>query len=110
MEHPSQAAAKLIRELTELTDCLAERDIVVSSLQVEPSAFGGWVLVAEKRHEAIRFTWDGRDGFLTIESSPMPDNRRPKEWRQELLKGFDIVSGNSPVRFVVEYLKKRFPA
>ncbi len=109
MESSSQCAAKLIRELSELTDCLVVRDIVVESLRADYSAFGSWVLIAQKHHEAVRFTWDGRDGFLTVEGSPMPDSRVPHEWREEILKGFDRVSGADPVRFVDEYLKKRFP-
>ena len=92
-----------------LTDCLSTRDIVVGSLQAEYSAFGGWRIVAQKQHEAVRFTWDGRDGFLTVEGSPMPDSSAPKDWRQELVKGFDKASGADPVRFVDEYLQKRFP-
>jgi alkylated DNA repair dioxygenase AlkB len=109
MERSSQIAARFIRELSELTDCLAARDIVVGSLRADYSAFGGWVLVAQKHHEAVRFTWDGRDGFLTVEGSPMPDGSAPRDWKQELVKGFDRPSGAYPVPFVAEYLQKRFP-
>jgi len=109
MERTSQVAARFIRELSELADCLAARDIVVGSLQADYSAFGGWVLVAQKHHEAVRFTWDGRDAFLTVEGSPMPDSSGPKDWREELVKGFDRVSGADPIQFVAEYLQKRFP-
>jgi hypothetical protein len=109
MEHSSQYAARFIRELSELTDCLAARDIVVGSLRADYSAFGGWRLIAQKHQEAVRFTWDGRDGFLTVEGSPMPDDCSPADWKQELVKGFDVISGANPVRFVDEYLQKRFP-
>ncbi len=109
MERPSEQAAKFIRKLSDLTDRLAARDVVVGSLRADYAAFGGWVLVTQKHHEAVRFTWDGRDGFLIVEGSPMSDSRTPENWRQELVKGFDRLSGCDPVRFVAEYLQKRFP-
>ena len=109
MERSSQHAAKFIRELSELTDRLATRDIVVGSLHAEYSSFGHWQLIATKHHEAVRFFWDGRDGFLTVEGSPMRDSSAPNEWKEEVVKGFDRVSGDDPVRFVEEYLTTRFP-
>lgn len=116
MERQSQHAAKFIRELSELTGRLAARDIVVGSLHAEYSAFGSWLLTARKHHEAVRFLWDGRDGYLTVQGSPIRDggavegeSDAPDEWREETLKGFDRLLGDDPLRFVEEYLTRRFP-
>ena len=109
MERSSQYAPKFIRELSELADRLAARDIVVGSLHAEYSAFGHWQLIATKHHEAVRFFWDARDGFLSVEGSTMRDSSAPNEWREEVVKGFDRVSGGDPLRFVEEYLTRRFP-
>jgi hypothetical protein len=109
METSSQYAARFLRELSRLADHLAARDIVVGSLRAEYSAFGSWQLEAEKHHEAVRVTWDGRDGCLTIEGSPMRDNSAPNKWKQELEKNFGRASDVEPVPFVEEYLLKRFP-
>ena len=116
MERSSQHAAKFIRELSELADRLAARDIVVGSLRAEYSSFAHWQLVATKHNESVRFSWDGRDGFLTVHGSPIRDGSgveggddTPSEWREETMKGFDRVSGDDPLRFVEEYLTRRFP-
>ena len=61
---------------------------------------GCWQLIARKHHEAVRFFWDGRDGYITVESSPIRDSSAPNEWKQETAKGFDRVSGDDPLRFV----------
>jgi hypothetical protein len=109
MEHQSQHAAKFIRNLSELAERLAERDIVVCSLHAEYSHFGSWQLIARKHHEAVRFLWDGRDSCLTVEYSPMRDSSGPNDWREEMVKGFDRVSGDDPLRFVETYLTTKFP-
>ena len=110
MERSSQIAARFIRELSELADHLAARDIVVRSLHAEHSFFGCWQIIASKHEEAVRFFWDGRDGFITVEGSPIrPDHSAPNEWKKETVKGFDKHSGDSPLRFVEEYLQTRFP-
>jgi hypothetical protein len=109
MERTSQYAAKFIRELSELADRLAARDIVVGSLRAEFSQFGSWQLIATKHQEAVRFFWDGRDGYITVEGSPIRDHSAPNEWKQEIAKGFDKPSGGDPIRFVEDYLVTRFP-
>jgi hypothetical protein len=109
MERASQSAADFVRQLAELVTELAKRDIVVGTLHADWSAFGSWTVIARKHNEAVRFFWDGRDGFLTVEGSPVRKHSAPNEWREECVKGFDRVSGADPVWFVAEYLEKRFP-
>ena len=75
----------------------------------EYSFFGSWQIIAEKHHEAVRFYWDGRDGYITVEGSPIRDHSAPNEWKHETAKGFDRLSGDDPLRFVEDYLQKRFP-
>jgi hypothetical protein len=81
VERSSQHAAKFIRELSELAGRLAERDIVVGSLHAEYSHFGCWQIIARKHHEAVRFFWDGRDGYITVEGSPIRNLSAPNEWK-----------------------------
>ena len=109
MERQSQHAAKFVRKLSDFTERLAARDIVVGSLHAEYSHFGCWQLIARKHDEAVRFFWDGRDGYITVESSPIRDSSAPHKWKQETAKGFDRVSGDDPLRFVESYLTTRFP-
>lgn len=109
MERSSQHSAKFIRELSDLVARLASRDIVIGSLHAEYSSFGSWQLIATKHHEAVRFSWDGRDGYLTVAGSPVPDSSAPRAWREEVVKGFDRIAGEDPLLFVDQYLMKRFP-
>ena len=109
MERSSQSAAGFIRELSELAERLAARDIVVASLHADYTFFASWQLIAQKHDEAVRFFWDGRDGYITVEGSPIRGHSAPNEWKQETAKGFDRLYGDSPHRFVEEYLQKRFP-
>ncbi len=109
MERASKSAADFVRQLAGLASLLAERDIVVGTLHADWSAFGSWTLIAHKHHEAVRFLWDGRDGYLTVEGSRVRNYSAPNEWREECVKGFDRVSGDDPVKFVADYLQKRFP-
>ena len=105
MERPSQRAARFIKELSDVSERLAARDIVVGSLHAEYLSFGCWQLIAQKHQEAVRFFWDGRDGYITVESSPIRDSSAPNEWREETVKGFHKGLGEDPLRFPVT--KKR---
>ena len=109
MDSPAQDAAKFIRELSALADRLAERDIVVASLNAQYAFFGCWQLVAHKNDEAVRFFTDGRDCYVTVEISPIHGHSSPNEWKQETASGFDGQSGISAIQFVEQYLQKRFP-
>ena len=109
MKRMSQSAAEFIRALSELADRLAARDIVVGSLRAEFSQSCCWQIIATKHEEAVRFSWDGRDGFITVEGSPIRDHSSPNEWKQETVKGLDKRYGGDPIRFVENYLVKRFP-
>jgi hypothetical protein len=127
MERRSQTAGKFVRELAELADRLAAKDIVVSSLHADWSHFGCWQLQAQRGEEAeryaqsilnhnppqasgpevVRFFWDGRDGYLSVDASPTRFLSAPNEWKNECNKAFDKTrEGLLP--FVEDYLTKRF--
>ena len=108
MERESQCAARFIRELSELAERLATHDIIVGALRAEYSFFGCWEIIASKHNEAVKVFCEGRDGYITIESSPIRDHSSPNEWKREAVKGFDKISGNNSLSFVEDYLTKRF--
>jgi hypothetical protein len=128
MERPSQNAANFVRELAELTYRLAAKDIVVSSLYADWSHFGSWVLHTQKGVDAVRygegllssdpmravgpeevrFCWDGRDKYLSVDAaSPTRIFSAPNDWKNECNKGFDK-PGDEVLRFVEDYITKRF--
>jgi hypothetical protein len=109
MERESQRSARFIRELSELAERLAARDIIVRALRAEYSFFGCWEIIASKHDEAVKIFCDGRDCYFTAEGSPIRGDNSPNEWKQEGGKGFDKVSGDNPLTLVEDYLTKRFP-
>lgn len=106
MKRPSQQAVDFVRELAELSYRLAAKDIVVASLQADWSSFGCWLLQARRGGVAVRVFWDGRDGVLSIESSPIRFASAPNEWKRECSRGFDRTDGGLH-HFVEDYLTKR---
>jgi hypothetical protein len=129
MERLSQSAADFIHRLADLTNRLASKDIVVCSLRADWSTFGSWELQAQRGEEAeryaqalrgasplqavgpevVRFYWDGRDKYLSVEASPTRFCSSPNEWKKECSKGFDK-TGDDLLAFVEDYLAKRFGA
>jgi hypothetical protein len=109
MERHSEHSGKFIRELCDAAQEVAAQDFTVASLHADWALFGSWIIEVRKHREAVRFIWDGRDGFLTVESSPLQNWSYPNEWKQEQVRGFDVVKGENPVQFVSEYLSKRLP-
>jgi hypothetical protein len=90
MEQFSQQAIAFVRRLSALAERLAERDIVVHTLNCQWGSFGAWELAVRDGREwdeaeaayrsgvhfeslpltHYRATWDGRDRDLVIESHP----------------------------------------
>jgi len=112
--------------LAELTYRLAAKDIVVSTLRADWSAFGSWELQAQRGKDAaqyakallgpdptqtdgpevVRVLWDGRDRFVTVEASPTRFCCAPNEWKQECANAFDNAD-EALLPFVENYLTKR---
>ena len=108
MTRASDDAAKFNRTLAQLSESVAA--VTLSSPDCTPtwSSFGSWECAvqrgseADRYHEAarldpghairpdvIRCSWDGRDHYLMIETSPCRPLSAPNEWRKEHAKGFD---------------------
>ncbi len=126
MDNSPKDAAAFIRNLAELAYRLASREIVVSSLHAEWATFGSWELQAQRgadeaRYaeailkmdstnppgpEVIRVLWDGREGILTVQSSPTRFLCAPVDWKEECSKGFERLD-DQLFQFVEDYLTKR---
>ena len=57
--------------------------------------------------EVVRVLWDGRDRFVTIQTSPTQFCSAPNEWTDEFARGFDE-AGADLLAFIEDYLTKRF--
>lgn len=125
MQRTSEDAARFNRSLSNFAERLAGWDIVVSRLHADWSSFGSWefwlqrgsaadhygdAIASDPGHaippDVLRCLWDGRDGFLMIETSPCEPLSAPNEWSEEHAKGFD--TSEEALKYVEGYLKRRF--
>jgi hypothetical protein len=126
MDNPSKDAAAFIRKLAEVAYRLAAREIVVSSLHADWSSFGSWELQAQRSTEATRYAeailnldptrapgpevirvcWDGREGILSVQTSPTRFLCAPNDWKEECSKGFDRMD-DQLFQFVEDYIHMR---
>ena len=44
-------------------------------------SFGSWILVVGRSHKRLRFSWDGKEGLLTIEHSNFESQSCPPSWK-----------------------------
>ena len=103
----SQSSAEFIDRFAALAKRLASIDVAVHTANLNWGSFGSWVLMVMKRHEAVRFTYDGRDSFITVEASPIGQSSYPNEWKELVVQGIDNRQ-NETITFVEDFLRTRF--
>jgi hypothetical protein len=64
-----------------LSKKLAEIGVRIDHLQLDYGAFGSWNLVATNGKEAMRFIFDGKESYLTAESSPVQHYNGLHKWK-----------------------------
>jgi len=101
------SSADFIDKFARLADRIAVFGVAVHSANLRWGSCGSWTLVAVARHEAVRFTYDGRDSFITVEASPAVNHSYPNDWKELLVKGIDNRQDEA-LAFVEELLRKRF--
>src|ERR1051326_6857594 len=102
MTRSSDSARDFIRQLADLTERLAKKNIVVAQLSTDWSGFGSWQLSAQIGKEAddysnailkgkldtlepkvVSFSWDGRDQNLNVKTASTPPLSGPIGWEQK---------------------------
>ena len=121
MIQSAQSAREFVRQLCGLAERLADRDFVVARLDCEWASFGCWSLEvqrgqpADKYHAALmkedwnapgpnvlRFTWDGREKLLTIQTAPTPPLSAAGPFKRVTDKVFEDLA--QALRFAEEYV------
>lgn len=121
MSASSESAGSFVRSLMALAERMAARDLAVSSLRCEWGHMGSWILevqdgkAADAYGQALlkqnfdvpgpnvtRFTWDGREQNLTIQTAPTEPLSSPGPWKVAKTSGFP--SSEAAVQFVERYL------
>jgi hypothetical protein len=97
----AEASAKFVRELSDLCERIASKGFEIHTLEIYRALFGSWCLIILKGHEATRFYWDGKEGFLSVEKSLKINLSSPNEWRDE-----KNVAPENPIAFVFDYVSQ----
>ncbi len=103
----AQSSAEFIKRFSTLAQRLADNGIIVHTARLEWGSFGSWILMVIKNHEAVRFTFDGRDSFIKVESSPLKNHSYPNQWEEIEIKGMDDRQ-NEAISYVESFALKRF--
>lgn len=107
MKSRAQSSADFVAAFGEISNRLTEIDVCTHTVDIHWGHFGNWTLIATKRDEAVRFKYDGRDSYVTVEISPIRDNSCPNEWEQVMVKGMDNMN-NEAMAFAEDFLRRRF--
>ena len=107
MDDKAVALADDLVAFAELAKRLDRIGVGVDTLTLNYAVFGSWELEVNWGYEAVRFLFDGRDGSIETEVSPVQKLSRGRQWKKVEAKG---VSGRYPEAFayVEGFLKDRF--
>ena len=100
MGKSAEPSAVFVQELAGLCEEVAKQGFTIDELKALWGLFGSWSIIVIKGHQAIRFWWDGRDKYMTVEGSPKRNLSAPNEWK-------DVCSAapDDPRKWVIDYLK-----
>lgn len=101
----SQDSLSHFKKLAELASHLAQQKIAIYEYSFTYMAFGSWQLVAGRRNKMIRFTYDGKDSYLSHCDSSI----KPKNWQELNHRRIETRSGEDPFSFVMDILDSEFP-
>ena len=104
----AQSSVRHIQAVLALAQRLAASDITIYEHNYNKLVFGSWTIVAGKRKERVRFSWDGRDAFLTVEQAGFPDSQQRTEWEHVKTEGVDVRHYTEALDAVECFLKRKF--
>lgn len=110
MHSDAQSSVRHIEAVLAMAQRLSASDIAVYEHSYHALVFGNWTIVAGKRKERVRFSWDGRDAFLTVEQATFPDSRQRTEWEHVKTQGIDVRHHTEPLDAVESFLRRKFAA
>lgn len=107
MSDLAKASAEFVGKFALFASRLAELDIMTHTLNLHWGSFGHFSLIVTKRHEAVRFHFDGRDSFVRVEDSPVREYSYPNEWKEIVVKGIDS-QHEEVFDYIESFLRLRF--
>jgi hypothetical protein len=105
-----QSCANHWNKVVALCSELAPLGVAVYEHSYSYLSFGSWTLTLGKRKEVLRFNWDGREGFVTIQEALVPDSRSIKDWKELKVQGVAVRDGGEPFAEVLKFARTKFAA
>ena len=100
----SQSSADYFKSVANLAERLAKKKVAVYEHSFTYMAFGSWEIVAGQRKRMLRFTYEGKDSYLSYsDASATPKSHTDLQHRR-----FATHKGEDPFTFVAEVLEKEF--
>jgi len=109
MENNCQTSASYVRRLADFSERLSLRNFVIYYFHADWGCFGCWTITLKREHTAIKLIWDGRDKYLTIESSPFRNFSAPNEWKSDNAMTFPNNDEKSIFAYIEDYLSSKYP-
>jgi hypothetical protein len=101
----SQSSLAYFRSFADLTARLAKAKVAVYEHSFTYMAFGSWEIVAGNRKKMLRFTYEGKESYLSFcDAAVRPESHADLQHRR-----FSTHTGEDPFAFVAEVLEKEFP-
>jgi hypothetical protein len=72
-----------LESLTAILKDLAPQGIGLYEVRYHPQAFGSFELVLGRGHKHLKFTWDGRDGLLSISFATVTNKNANPSWTHD---------------------------
>ena len=102
----SQSSAGYFQSVANLASQLAKKKITVYEHSFTYMAFGSWEIVAGRRKKMLRFTYDGKDSYLSYCDASV----KPQSYTDLQHRRFATHEGEDPFTFVADVLEKEFSA
>jgi len=105
----TESALKHFRAIISLGEKLKEIGVDYYEHQYYSLAFGSWTIIAGKRKERTKFSWDGRDGFLELWEANFPDSSYSTvEWNHVKTEGVDYKDPVTVYDRMEQYLRIKY--
>lgn len=100
----SQSSANYFKSVADLAARLAKKKIAVYDHSFTYMAFGSWKIVAGRREKMLRFTYDGKDSYLSYCDASVT----PKSYTDLQHRRFATHEGEDPLAFIADVLEEEF--
>ena len=105
----AESALKHFQAINSLFERLKEIGVAVYEHQYYSLVFGSWTIVAGKRKQRTKFSWDGRDRFLDYSEADFPDSSySSRDWKHIKNEKVDFKDSLNEYGRMEQYLYEKY--